>query len=649
MQKDRSNNQPAPNLDNTLQAKQAPQALPGSDEVSTTSIMEPDKEKLAKMLQQIDTLHHDAIQLEHKFSSIVEQTHESFRQSARNLLHYLSLRQHDIRELQESLAEMGLSSLGRAEGHVLANLQAVRNRLCHMQQATAQEPWDIPVTFQESKNLLAQHTHNMLGPKPAHRHTRIMVTFANEFITNHKLIDRLLMAGMNCARINCAHDDETTWAAMIASIRKAEKELGIPCKILMDLAGPKIRTGPLQPGPRLRVIQPVQDLQGKISSPATIWLAPAGTPPPSRSDATLPVAAAWLAQLQVGDELRFQDTRGRKRRLSIVRKEHNGVLAHLYKTSYVDTGTQLSLDNSTATEKTAEVGDLPAMELPIMLKKGDFLELTRDPIPGNPAQYDASGHVIKPAHVSCTFPEVFAQAKAGDPILFDDGKIEGVVKKVTKSSLLIKITYANPKGSKLVADKGINLPESKLHLNELTEKDKQDLAFIARHADIVNLSFVNDTSTVEAVQAELSRLNATDVAVMLKIETKEGFTNLPRLLLSAMKSYPTGIMIARGDLAVECGWQRLAEVQEEILWLCEAAHMPVVWATQVLENLAKKGRPSRAEITDAAMSQRADCVMLNKGPYVIQAIEMLDDILKRMQEHQNKKTSMLRSLHVSEM
>ena len=85
------------------------------------------------------------------------------------------------------------------------------------------------------------------------------------------------------------------------------------------------------------------------------------------------------------------------------------------------------------------------------------------------------------------------------------------------------------------------------------------------------------------------------------------------------------------------------------MWLCEAAHLPVVWATQVLEKLAKKGRPSRAEITDAAMAQRADCVMLNKGPYVLKAITMLDDILKRMQEHQYKKNPMLRSLQVSEI
>ena len=103
-------------------------------------------------------------------------------------------------------------------------------------------------------------------------------------------------------------------------------------------------------------------------------------------------------------------------------------------------------------------------------------------------------------------------------------------------------------------------------------------------------------------------------------------------------------MIARGDLAVECGFERLAEVQEEILWVCEAAHMPVIWATQVLETLAKTGLPSRAEITDAAMGERAECVMLNKGPHILDAMRTLDDILRRMQAHQSKKRPLLRAL-----
>ena len=133
--------------------------------------------------------------------------------------------------------------------------------------------------------------------------------------------------------------------------------------------------------------------------------------------------------------------------------------------------------------------------------------------------------------------------------------------------------------------------------------------------------------------------------MVLKIESRQAFEALPELLMAALRLPRSGLMIARGDLLVECGYERLAEIQEEILWLCEAAHLPVIWATQVLESLAQKGIPSRAEITDAAMGERAECVMLNKGPHILEAIEILDSILRRMQSHQAKKTPRLRRLH----
>src|SRR5262249_62386329 len=107
------------------------------------------------------------------------------------------------------------------------------------------------------------------------------------------------------------------------------------------------------------------------------------------------------------------------------------------------------------------------------------------------------------------------------------------------------------------------------------------------------------------------------------------------------------VMIARGDLAIEAGYERLAEVQEEVLWLAEAAHLPVIWATQVLETLAQTGQATRAEITDAAMAERAECVMLNKGPHIVEAVRALDDILRRMQGHQSKKSPMLRELRLA--
>jgi pyruvate kinase len=133
----------------------------------------------------------------------------------------------------------------------------------------------------------------------------------------------------------------------------------------------------------------------------------------------------------------------------------------------------------------------------------------------------------------------------------------------------------------------------------------------------------------------------------LKIETIEGFHELPRLLLTLMQSPNAGVMIARGDLAVECGYERLAELQEEILWICEAAHVPVIWATEVLDSLAKAGIPSRAEISDVVMAQRAECVMLNKGPFILPAMKVLRDIIERMGAHQHKKRAMLRALEIA--
>ncbi len=115
----------------------------------------------------------------------------------------------------------------------------------------------------------------------------------------------------------------------------------------------------------------------------------------------------------------------------------------------------------------------------------------------------------------------------------------------------------------------------------ITEKDQQDLQFIVKHAHMVGMSFVQEVADIHRIQEMVSALGAPQIGIVLKIETRRGFEMMPDLLLAAMRSNAVGVMIARGDLAVECGYERLAEVQDEILWLCEAAHIPVIWATQV--------------------------------------------------------------------
>ena len=276
----------------------------------------------------------------------------------------------------------------------------------------------------------------------------------------------------------------------------------------------------------------------------------------------------------------------------------------------------------------------------ITLFVGDKLILHKDAIPGEPALYDDQGKLLQAAHIFCTLPEIFKSVKKGDPIFFDDGKIEGLIEEVNDDEILVEIIYARNTGSKLRADKGINLPDSDLQVTGLTNKDIEDLKFVANNADTVNFSFVNDENDVQQLMDELSKYN-NSLGIILKIETKKGFKNLPLILLKAMQTYPIGVMIARGDLAIETGWKNFASIQEEILRICEAAHIPDVWATQVLESLAKKGVPTRSEITDAGMAQRAECVMLNKGAYIDKAVVMLDKILRRMQSFQKKKATIL--------
>jgi len=219
------------------------------------------------------------------------------------------------------------------------------------------------------------------------------------------------------------------------------------------------------------------------------------------------------------------------------------------------------------------------------------------------------------------------------------------VVRVDREGAWLRITHAGPRGARLRADKGLNFPDTELSLPPLSDKDRADLDFVVRHADMVGFSFVESREDMEVLMRALADRGATQLPVVAKIETNRAVRNLPDIILGALGRHPLAIMIARGDLSVELGSVRLAEIQEEILWVCEAAHVPVVWATQVLETMTKKGVRSRPEFTDAAMGVRAECVMLNKGPHVVDAVRALGAVLERMEAPQYKKISRLRALH----
>jgi len=592
---------------------------------------------IVPIIEKLEDLIVRATQLEKKYLHHLHTIHPHYQQSASNMLHYLTLRHTDLRQVQKKLGELGITRLGKAESHVMAsvcNALYILKRL--VGQRTTKNSKNI-LSIQQGIQLIRTHTTALLGRKLRGSKVRIMVTLPTEASEDKKLVRQLINSGMNSARINCAHDGPETWIKMIEHIEKAKKKTGRNCKICMDLGGPKLRTGLMKPGPKVIHLQPERDDLGAIQSPCNVWLASHELSINDEERIHIPLNKNWVKKLKKGDIISFRDSRDKKCTLKVGAKEAHGRWARCTDSAYIKTGTKFILNKKKNKDNSfTRVGDILPIEQKIILKIGDRLILHKDPRPGEPAKYDANGNIVKPAHISCTLPEIFSDVKPGEPILLDDGKIEGVIDEVSEKKLLITITYAKEEGTKLRGDKGINLPESNLSTSGLTNKDREDLKFIAKHADVVNFSFVNSPQDVEDLLDEILKLGRTNLGIILKIETQQGFINLPGILLTAMRSYPIGVMIARGDLAIEGGWKHLAQIQEEIMWLCEAAHIPIVWATQVLETLAKKGRPSRAEITDAAMAQRAECVMLNKGPHITDAILMIDDIMKSMESYHQK-------------
>lgn len=594
------------------------------------------------MLAQIKDVIRQANNLKGETRKRLEKIHPKYRRSARNLIHYRILRSQDLRNLQKHLGNMGLSRLAKSQSHVMASLRINQAILEALQTDSAIDLKKAKISIKKGTRLLRSNAKALLGYRSRGRRTRIMVTLPSQAANDYLMVEQMIAAGMNCARVNCAHDEPEAWKKMIDNVRKASKKLKKKCKVAMDLGGPKIRTGAMEAGPEVVKSVPERDSRGRVTHPAEIWLSP--EPFPELESSHVPISREDLEGLTPGRALYFKDTRNKRRKITITTSNESGCWVKCFDTSYFESGLPLYRDSTYQTPPIF-VGNIPPIEQKIILYAGDTIRIHRSPEPGRPAIYDESGKLITEAHISCTSEEIFSQVKTGEPILFDDGKIRGIIRELSADEMRVEIVYAKEGGGKLKADKGMNFPESALKIRGLTEKDKRDLPFVAKHADVVNMSFVNVPQDVRDLIKELDKLKARDkLGVILKIETQSGFNNLTDILLEAMRIYPIGVMIARGDLAVEVGWENIGRVQEEILSFCQAAHITDIWATQVLENLAKKGVPSRAEITDAAMAQRADCVMLNKGPYIIKVIELLDAILKDMEPYRDKNAPLHPSL-----
>lgn len=601
---------------------------------------EPKKIKI--IIKDIDLIIASCKDYEAAFASDLAKVHPNHYHSAVNLVHYLAYRNSNTSGLKLFLYNKGLYGLKNTEGHILAGLLAAKALLHSLDEATMPSIEEPPISIKKSIRLLRKNRRELLGNRTKKRAARIMVTQPPEAATNPDLAYAMMVSGMNNLRINCAHDSPTAWLKMINNAKMGMEKFGQLAKITMDLGGPKIRTGAVAPGPKVTHLHPDRNHLGEVILPAEVVLIPAGELYPEEEALYMHVPLALIKKLVVGDRLFLKDTRGKKRYLNVIEVEENMVRVASYESAYLQTGTILILERD---EKAYQIGEIPPLEQYITLKKGDIISICKNDVLGEPAIYDKTGQIIQHAKIPCTSQDIFDDVKLGEPVVFDDGKIEGIIQEHLGDEIVIHIINAKENGSKLKADKGINFPKSKLTIAGLTAKDKEDLKFVVQHADVVNMSFVNTTEDVEELMHALSELNALNkIGVILKIETMSGFRNIVKILLTAMQMKHVGVMLARGDLAIECGWENVGIVQEELLKICHAAHVPTIWATQVLENLAKKGIPSRAEITDAVSAQGADCVMLNKGPYILKAIDLLDYILLNLERLRNDKREFFKEI-----
>ncbi len=486
--------------------------------------------KIEAIVSSIENILNQVHKDQRKARNLIKETHPNHQKSATNLINYLSLRSHDIRDLQRKLGYLGMSRLARAEAHTEASLKST---LFYLHRLLGQEyhmPSKFTISIKKSEKQLAKNTQILLGGARSNRRLRMMVTMPENAGADENMVEQMIAEGMDVARINCAHDGPEVWLKMIENIRRSADRLKKKVIISMDIGGPKIRTGQLTKS--------------------------------------------------------------------------------------------------------------------LMLQINDELILTKSTIEGHPQINDKNGLILKPATISCTLGEVFDYLKSGQNVYFDDGNIKGqIMEIIDDQNVRIKITRASIGGSKLKSDKGINFPQSNLKIHGLTDQDRENLKFIAKNADIVNFSFVNTPEDVRDMHAELKKLDAFDrLGIIYKIETQLAYDNLPEILMEAMKGQKIGVMIARGDLAIEAGWKRMGSIQKEMLAICNSCHIPIVWATQVLENLAKKGLPSRSEITDAVNAAKADCIMLNKGPHILKAIDLLDLIIESAESYQEKNAPLLPKL-----
>jgi pyruvate kinase len=263
------------------------------------------------------------------------------------------------------------------------------------------------------------------------------------------------------------------------------------------------------------------------------------------------------------------------------------------------------------------VGEIENNRLEV--KEGDILTFTNTKCVGT----------LEKIYVS--YPNLAGDVVVGNTIMIDDGKIEVMVHSVeANGDVKVKVTL----GGIISSKKGINLPDTKISLPAMTEKDLEDAAFIIKEElDWVALSFVKRVADIEMLRAILNE-HKSNAKIIAKIEMPEALTNIRDLIIAS-----DAIMIARGDLGVELPVEKIPLIQKELIRKCIHRAKPVIVATQMMESMIDRVKPNRSEITDVANAviEGADAVMLSgetaTGQFPVLVIETMRKIISEVEEN----------------
>lgn len=255
----------------------------------------------------------------------------------------------------------------------------------------------------------------------------------------------------------------------------------------------------------------------------------------------------------------------------------------------------------------------------IALSDGQQFTLTTQEIEGNEQR------------VSITYEGLPEDVSAGSRILIDDGLIELEVVSSEGTEIVCKVLN----GGELGERKGVNVPNVKVKLPGITEKDRQDILFgIEQGFDFIAASFVRTADVIREIRTLLDENGGQQIAIIAKIENAEGIENIDEIIKEA-----DGIMVARGDLGVEIPAYRVPHIQKELIAKCNRRYVPVITATQMLDSMIRNPRPTRAEVGDVANAvyDGTDAVMLSgetaQGKYPVEALKMMVHIVESTEQH----------------